>query len=150
MRRTLLIVPFIFALNSCSSNVSSGFTVLLTGLWIGQLLAQTNQPPPFSGDVTLNLVQNDDGTLEGTAIIADPETNCWSGGSIAEPAANANASVSSAVTGNRVTFIINDLTGGTITIDGTATNNTITAIYTTTSTAGTCTPHSGTFNASRT
>ena len=147
MRRLILIaliapLPFI---SNCNSNVSSGFTVFLSGTWIGQLLAQTDFPSPFSGDVTMNLIQNEDGTLEGTAIISDPETMCWSGGSIEEPAANAN--LVAGVTGNRVTFIIQDVSGTTVTIDGTATNNTITALYT--SSGGACEAHSGTFRVTR-
>lgn len=155
MRRLLLIIPLMFALNSCSSSVSSGFTVFLTGLFVGNLFAQTDFPPPFSGDVQLNLVQNDDGTLEGNAIISDPETTCWSGGTVVDPdeglvpvpLAASTTNVTSSVTGNRVVFIIEDVGGATITIDGTATNNSITAFYT--SEGGPCANHSGTFNANR-
>ena len=154
MRRLLLIIPLVFALNSCSSSVSSGFTVFLTGLFTGQMLAQTNIPPPFSGIVTLNLIQNEDGTLEGNAIIRDPETTCWAGGNVTDPQeptavplTTSATNVTSAVTGNRVVFIIDDVGGATITIDGTATNNSINAIYT--SEGGACANHSGSFIVNR-
>ena len=156
MRRLLLLAPLLF-LTSCSSNVSSGFTVFLTGQWIGELLGGVPPAPGFSGDVNMNLIQEESGELSGTTAINDPETTCWAGGQISDPEADdlvavplagtTNSAATAAVTGNRVFFQINDVGGATITIDGTASNNTITALYT--STGGNCAAHSGNFTARR-
>lgn len=161
MRRFLLVIPLITLLASCSSGVSSGFFVFIDGQWVGLLRAETKgsflEPTPFSGNVTMNIHQDETtNTLSGLAIIADPETNCWTGGSI-DPA-------QSFVTGSKVHIVINDNNGATIVIDGDATATKITALYTSTGGGGstsvqttngespvsTCTDHSGTFNASKT
>lgn len=156
MRRLLLLAPLLF-LTSCSSNVSSGFTVFLSGQWVGQLLGGVPPAPGFSGDVVMNLIQEETGELSGTVGISDPETGCWAGGEIEDPQADDLVAVplagtntspgTAAVTGSRVFFQILDNGGATITIDGTATNNRITALYT--STGGNCAAHSGNFTASR-
>lgn len=157
MRRLLLLAPLLL-LTSCSSNVSSGFTVFLQGPWHGLLRGDAGAPPqPFSGDVSMNLIQEETGELSGTAAISDPETGCWAGGEITDPQADELAAVPlagatpspglAAVTGNRVFFQIQDVGGATVTIDGTATNNSINALYT--STGGNCAAHSGTFTATR-
>jgi len=150
MRRLLLLAPLLL-LTSCSSNVSSGFTVFLSGPWIGVLLGAVPPAPGFSGDVTMNLIQDEAGVLSGTAAINDPETTCWAGGEIEDPQEDEVGAVAlagtAAVTGSRVFFQINDVGGATITIDGTATNNSITALYT--SSGGNCAAHSGTFTARR-
>ena len=159
MRRLLLLAPLLF-LTSCSSNVSSGFTVFLSGQWVGTLLGEGGGqalPPGFSGDVIMNLVQDESGVLSGTATISDPETNCWVGGEINDPqedevvavplAGTTSSPGTAAVTGSRVLFQINGIDGVVVTIDATASNNSINALYT--SSAGTCPAHSGTFTARR-
>ncbi len=153
MRQLLVLLP-ILAIAGCSSNVSGGFTVNLTGNWVGEMISTTGANPPFSGKLNMNITQNQDGTLEGLAAIRDPETLCWAGGTITDngPVAVPLAGVGSgpgsvmisAVTGNKVTFIIEDEGGATITVDGSATSNTLSAIYT--SNGGNCEAHSGTFN----
>lgn len=161
MRRFLLVIPLLVLLASCSSGVSSGFFVFIEGQWVGLLLASTKgsflEPTPFSGNVRMNISQDETtNTLSGIVLIADPETNCWTGGSI-DPS-------QSFVTGSKVRIVINDNNGAVITIDGDATERTITALYTSSGHGGegstsvqtvngessTCTNHGGTFNATKT
>jgi len=158
MRRFLLLIPLLAVLAGCSSGVSSGFVIFLDGKWVGLLLATTKgsflQPDPFSGNVTMNITQSETtGALSAVVIIADPETNCWTGGSI-DP-------TQSFVTGSKVFIVIQDNNGATIVIDGDATTSTINALYTSSGHSGssvqtvgggmsTCTDHSGTFKANRT
>jgi len=156
MRRFLLVIPLLAVLAGCSSGVSSGFVIFLDGKWVGLLLATTKgsflEPDPFSGNVSMNVTQNETtGALSGVVIIADPETLCWTGGSI-DP-------TQSFVTGSKVFIVINDNNGATIVIDGDATATTINALYTssghgsggvqTVEGMGGCTDHSGTFKANK-
>lgn len=157
MRRCLLVIPLLALLASCSSGVSSGFTIIIAGKWTGLLLATTKgsflQPDPFSGNVVMNITQNETtNALSGVVTIADPETNCWTGGSI-DP-------TQSFVTGSKVFIVILDNNGAVIVIDGDATSTTINALYTssghgganvqtTNGETGGCSDHSGTFKASK-
>lgn len=150
MKRLLWIIPLAF-LVSCSSSTTSGITVILTGQWVGQMLAGTNIPAPFSGTFTLNVTQEEDGTISGTITVQDPETRCWGGGTF-----------TGTVTGSRFTFTYTDTFGPTVTVEGNATTGEITAFYTSvgngqpvpdpndpTMTVVLCTSHTGTFNGTR-
>ncbi len=150
MKRCLWIIPFVW-LVGCSSSTSSGFSVVLTGQWNGQMLAGTNVPAPFSGTFTLDMVQEEDGTLRGTIAIRDPETGCWGGGTF-----------EGTVTGSRFSITWTDVFGATVTVEGDASTGRLTALYTHAGTGqavpdpnnpgGTivlCAPHTGNFNANR-
>lgn len=150
MKRCLWIIPFVW-LVGCSSSTSSGFSVVLTGQWVGQMLAGTNIPAPFSGDFRLDVVQEEDGTIRGTITVRDPETGCWGGGTF-----------EGTVTGSRFSFTYTDVFGATVTVEGDATTGTLNALYThngtgqavpdpddPTMTVVLCQPHTGTFRGNR-
>lgn len=156
MRRLLLILP-LFVTVSCSSGTTSGILALLTGNWSG-LMVSTNDPHArFSGNVSMSITQDDFGFITGLITISDPQTNCWIGGVLDE---------TSSITGARVILSWSDTSGAAVTVDATATNNTIKGLYNSTAPAGAaqpapvngdadaepaqvCTANSGTFEVNR-
>ncbi len=151
MKRLLWVIPLAWLIG-CSSSTSSGFSVVLTGVWTGQMLASTNIPAPFSGIFTLDMTQEEDGTIRGTITVRDPETGCWGGGTF-----------EGTVTGSRFQLTWTDVNGATVTVEGDATTGRLTALYThagtgapvpdpndPTMTVVLCQAHTGTFNGNRT
>jgi hypothetical protein len=163
MRRLLLILPLLVTV-SCSSGTTSGILALLTGNWAGVMLSTSPPPPGFSGNITMSITQDEFGFITGIINISDPETNCWIGGILLE---------GSSITGSRVVLSWVDNSGATVTVDATATNNSISGLYNSTAPSGAeapepvptplpgggptttppaavvCTASSGTFNVNR-
>ncbi len=161
MRRLLLVLP-LFLTVSCSSGVTSGILALLTGNWLGQMVSTNDPSARFSGNVSMSITQDELGFITGIINISDPETNCWIGGIL---------DAASSITGARVLLSWSDTSGAVVTVDATATNNSINGLYnstapsvttlpTTTTTTPTtptttpaapavCTANSGTFRVNR-
>lgn len=162
MRRLLLILP-LFVTVSCSSGTTSGILALLTGNWAGKMVSTNDPAARFSGNITMRIEQDDFGFITGIINISDPETNCWIGG-ILDP--------TSSITGSRVILSWTDNSGALVTVDATATNNSISGLYNSTAPSGAaapaptplpapgvpgttapaplvCTANSGTFNVNR-
>ncbi len=134
MRRLLLILPLMLTV-SCSSGTSSGIGALLTGSWIGDMISTNDLPTSPSGKITMTISQDIAGKLTGIITISDPETMCWSGGTLDE---------TSSITGSRVTITFTDGGGASVAFDATATSTSIKGLYT--SKGGTCASNSGTLS----
>ncbi len=146
--KKLLIVFFLALLSGCTSGVTTGIPLIVTGVWQGQLLSSTGSKSiQFSGNITFNIAQ-DGSAFAGTVNIIDPETNCWTGGTI-----------TGTISGNSFAIVITDANGTTITISGSLSNTVMTGIYVSTSTTTTtpaeedaaedivgCPSHSGNFS----
>lgn len=130
MRRLLLILPLIVTV-SCSSGTTSGILALLTGNWVGTMVSTNDPAARFSGNVTMSITQDEFGFITGIINISDPETNCWIGG-ILDP--------TSSITGARVILSWADTSGALVTVDATATNNSINGLYNSTAPSSAAAP----------
>lgn len=157
-RLFLLLMPLV-AVSGCSSGgtASGGNSFGLTGAWVGLLRSyqnftfddatKTDDPATsvdeaevtaiYSGSVVMNIVQDVDGTITGIVTVQDPESKCWTGGTLGE----------SSISGNNIILTWEDQSGAAVTAQGTATGNTINTLFT--SSEGNCEAHSGTLNMSR-
>jgi hypothetical protein len=151
--RLFLLLTTLFALAGCSSGgtASGGNGFGLTGAWGGimksfqDFVIVDNPATPqdesgiaiVSGNVIMNIVQDVAGTITGVVTVSDPESGCWTGGSLTE----------SSLAGNNIVLNWTDQSGATVNAQGTATSSSINALYT--SSEGTCPGHSGTFNVNR-
>jgi hypothetical protein len=153
-RQLILLLTAVTALSGCSSGgtASGGNNFGLTGAWGGTMRSQQQNfdipdnpatpadesgTGPYSGNVIMNIVQDVAGKITGIVTVNDPETSCWTGGTLAD----------SSLTGNQIMLSWADQSGSTVSVQGTATGTTINALYT--SSDGTCDAHSGFFNISR-
>lgn len=129
IRLILLLTTALTAMTGCSSGgtASGGNNFGLSGGWTGIIESYRVSGPTgsiqYAGTINLNMVQDVAGNISGLVTVSDHDTHCWSGGEITD---------GSSLTGNSIIFGWTDQSGATVSAQGTATNNTIQALYTST------------------
>jgi hypothetical protein len=145
--RLFLLLTTLTAITGCSSGgtASGGNNFGLSGNWKGNMTSHQSgigATTLYSGMLSINMVQDVAGKITGLVTVNDPETSCWTGGPLS----------ASSLTGNSIVLAWTDQSGGSVSVQGTATGSSINGLYTSGAGGGgevECVAHSGDFNISR-